>query len=91
MPSAKGLGLDDRSGLPPVEPTAKPDHGDSGDLRRAPWPDVALLIERQWLAQKAIFCGESRAGTHAEAEAAEGVEDKRAQHGHALEEMAKLA
>jgi hypothetical protein len=52
---------------------------------------VALLIERQLLAQKEIFCCESRTGTHTETEEAEGVENKREQHRRELEQMTKLA
>ena len=50
----------------PTEPATEPDHGDACGICRAPWPDMALLIQRQLRAHKEVVCCKCRTGMQAE-------------------------
>ena len=46
MPAGKRGGLHNGQDLAPVAPTCEPDQGETGDVGRAPEPDM-FLIQRQ--------------------------------------------
>jgi len=76
-------------GRSPIKPPAEPDQGGSCGICSTPRLDMALLIQRQLLAQKEILCRESRAWVQAEPEVAWGINDEREQYGCQLEDVAK--
>jgi hypothetical protein len=81
MPAEKRYGLHDSQGVPPVEPPPKPDQDKTGRVRRTPWLDVVLLIQRELLAEKQILRCQLRRRVQPESEEAPGVDDKRQQCG----------
>ena len=55
MPAGKGLWGDNRQGFAPVEPVAEPDEGQAGGMHGMLGRHMALLIQRELLAEKEVF------------------------------------
>jgi hypothetical protein len=73
MPAEKGLRLHQDQGLAPVEPTGKPHEGDTRGIRGTPWLHVALLIQRELLAEKEVFRRRRSTGAQAEPQETPGI------------------
>jgi len=73
MPAEQGGWLHNDEGLAPVELTAEPGQGESGGIGGTPRRDVALLIERQLLAEKEILRRERRRETQTEAQELQAI------------------
>ena len=52
----------------------------ASDVGRAPWLEVAFLIQRQLFTQKEVFCRGCGAGAQAEEEEAHAIAQERQQH-----------
>jgi hypothetical protein len=92
MPAEKRRRLHNRQRLTPVEPTPEPDQGEAGDIRGAPWRDMAFLIEGELFTQKEVFCGERRGRAQTEPEEACRIHEEhqqRARQRHKVRERAQ--
>jgi len=73
MPAEQGGWLHNDEGLAPVELTDEPGQGEPGGIGGTPRRDVALLIERQLLAEKEILRRERRRETQTEAQELQAI------------------
>src|SRR5262245_29786346 len=87
MPAEQGGWLHNDEGLSPVEPTAEPRQGETGGIGRTPRRDVALLIERELLAEKEIFRRERRREVQTEAQELQAIAQQRPERANDLEQV----
>ena len=91
MPAEKRRRLHNRQRLTPVEPAPKPEQGEAGGIRGAPWRDLAFLIEGELFAQKEILCGERHGGMQTETEEVYRIDQKSQQHACQLYQVMEQA
>ena len=74
MPADQGCGLDNQKSGSPIKEARPEDQPESSRVRQPPWPNFALLVERQLLAKEQILGNQSCSRTETQPNEARDID-----------------